>query len=199
MANTAEVVSLFRLTPRALQVQSEAISRALDSPAAPVQDMGVDHRRAHVLMAQQLLDRPNIIPVLQQVGRKGVAKRMAACRFGDPCFQSGFLEAPLQDGFVQVVPALFAGDAVGVVACGGKDPLPLPLLPRVLVLPRKGVGQGDTAQPSPEIVLMLALDHLQMTKERLLCRRRQRSVAVLISLAGPNHDLLLREVDVLHS
>ena|SRR2546426_2560615 len=44
MANTAGVVSLFRLTPRALQVQSEAISRALDSPAASVQDMGVDHR-----------------------------------------------------------------------------------------------------------------------------------------------------------
>ena len=40
--------------------------------------MGVDHRRAHVLVAQQLLDRPNIIPILQQVGRKGVAKRMAA-------------------------------------------------------------------------------------------------------------------------
>src|SRR3989442_6299653 len=98
MANTAGVVSLFRLTPRALQVQSEAISRALDSPAAPVQDMGVDHRRAHVLMAQQLLDRPNIIPVLRQQGLKGVAKRMAASRVGVPCFQSAFLEAPRQAG-----------------------------------------------------------------------------------------------------
>ena len=46
----------------------------MDSPTAPVQDMGVDHRRAHVLVAQQLLDRPNIIPIFQQVGRKGVAK-----------------------------------------------------------------------------------------------------------------------------
>jgi len=78
--------------------------------------MGVDHRRAHVLVAQQLLDRPNIIPIFKQVGRKGVAKRMAACRLADPCFQSGFLEAALQDGFVQVVPALFAGESVGVVA-----------------------------------------------------------------------------------
>ena len=84
MANTAGTVSLFRLTRRTLHLQSEAISRAVDSPTASVQDMGVDHRRAHVLVAQQLLDGPTIIPVLQQVGRKGVAKRMTACWFGDP-------------------------------------------------------------------------------------------------------------------
>ena len=56
--------------------------------------MRVDHRRAHVLVAQQLLYRPNLILILQQVSGKGVAKRMAACRLGDPCFQPGFLEAP---------------------------------------------------------------------------------------------------------
>lgn len=91
-------------------------------------------------MAKQLLNRSDIISVLQQVGRKGVTKRVRACRLGDPCFQSGFLEVPLQDGFVQVVPALFAGDSVGVVAGGRKDSLPCPLLPGVGILPLKGVG-----------------------------------------------------------
>ena len=31
---------------------------------------------------------------------------MAACRLGDPCFDSSFLKGPLEDGFMQVVPAL---------------------------------------------------------------------------------------------
>ena len=43
MTNTAGVVSLFRLTQGALQVQSEAISRAVGSPTASVQDIVVDH------------------------------------------------------------------------------------------------------------------------------------------------------------
>jgi hypothetical protein len=47
----------------------------MNSQTASVQDMGVNHRRADVSVAQQLLDRPNIIPILQQVGGKGVAKR----------------------------------------------------------------------------------------------------------------------------
>ena len=70
--------------------------------------MRVDHRGTHVLVTQQLLNRPSIIPVLQQVGCKGVAQRMAACWLGDPGFQSGCLEGALQDGLVQVVPALLA-------------------------------------------------------------------------------------------
>ena len=67
--------------------------------------MRVDHRRAHISVPQQFLDRPNIIPVLQQVGRKGVAQRMAACRLGDPGFQSGYLEGALQDGLPMAVAA----------------------------------------------------------------------------------------------
>ena len=37
--------------------------------------MGVNHRRAHILVAQQLLDRPNVIPILQQVGSKRMQHR----------------------------------------------------------------------------------------------------------------------------
>jgi len=145
----------------------------MNSPTASVQHMGVNHRRANVSVAQQLLDRQNIIPILQQVGGKGVAKRMAACRFGDLCFQSGFLEGSLQDRLVQVVPALFAGNSVSIVVGGGKDPLPGPLLPGVGILPLKGIGQGDAAQTSPEILLMLAFDRLGGRNGDILNFRRR--------------------------
>ena len=38
-----------------------------------VQDMGVDHSRADVFMAQQLLDGANVITGFEQMGGKGVA------------------------------------------------------------------------------------------------------------------------------
>jgi len=34
--------------------------------------MGVDHRRAHVLVAQELLEGPNVIAILEQVHSNGV-------------------------------------------------------------------------------------------------------------------------------
>lgn len=91
-ANTVRFVSLFRLLLMPLRCQSESIRWAVDSPPAPIYDMCVDHRRTHIRMAQQFLHGSNVIPILQQVGGKGMAERMTACRFGDLCFESGFLE-----------------------------------------------------------------------------------------------------------
>ena len=124
---------------------------------------------------------------------------MAACRFGDSCFDSSFLKGPLEDGFVQVVPASVSRYPVCVMAGCRKDPLPTPFPRGVGVLPLKRVGQGDCTQASPEIFLMLPLDPLQMSKERLLYRRGKRGIAVLISLATANHDLVLRKVNVFDS
>jgi hypothetical protein len=38
------------------------------------------------------LNRPDIIPVFQQVGGKRVPQGMTPCRFEDPCLDPGFLE-----------------------------------------------------------------------------------------------------------
>ena len=43
-------------------------------------DVRVDHRRLNVLVAEQLLHRPHIVTVLQQVCGEAVPQRMA----GDP-------------------------------------------------------------------------------------------------------------------
>ena len=39
---------------------------------APIQDVGVDHRRADVRMTEQFLHRSNVVPILEQMGREGV-------------------------------------------------------------------------------------------------------------------------------
>src|SRR5213593_3702073 len=52
------------------QDPGEPVGGASDAPAASVKNMSVDHCRAEVLMAQQLLDRADIVSVFQQVSRK---------------------------------------------------------------------------------------------------------------------------------
>ena len=49
---------------------SEVIERALDPETAAVQDMRVDHRRLDAAVAQQLLDRPDVVTACQKMRRE---------------------------------------------------------------------------------------------------------------------------------
>lgn len=48
------------------------VSVALYALAALIQDVGVDHLRVHVLVAEQLLNRPDVIAVFQQMSGEEV-------------------------------------------------------------------------------------------------------------------------------
>ena len=45
--------------------------------ATPIQDMGIDHGRAHIPVAQELLDSPDVVAIFQQwrCERGPIAKR----------------------------------------------------------------------------------------------------------------------------
>jgi len=51
---------------------SSPIRRAPHPQPPPIEHVRIHHRRAHVRMPQQLLHRPDIVPVLQQMGREAV-------------------------------------------------------------------------------------------------------------------------------
>ena len=67
--------------------------------------MGIDHRRTHVRMTEQLLNGPDSVPVFEQIGCEGLTKRVTGSRFGHPRPADGFLGGALQDRFMKVVPA----------------------------------------------------------------------------------------------
>src|SRR3970282_1202083 len=56
-----------KIAPSALP---HPIHRLPAPPPATVQDVRVDHRGAHVAVAEQFLDRSNVVPILEQVGRE---------------------------------------------------------------------------------------------------------------------------------
>lgn len=62
----------------------DAVRGAAHRAAPPVQDMGVDHRGAHILVAQELLDGPDVVAILEEVGGKGVSERVRGAGFAMP-------------------------------------------------------------------------------------------------------------------
>jgi hypothetical protein len=82
LANTATPVSLFLIGLRRIRPHAEPIGGAAVPSAPSIQNMGVDQGQADISMGKRFLDRPNIVPILKQVGGKGMAEGVTACRFG---------------------------------------------------------------------------------------------------------------------
>jgi len=72
MTNTAAPVSLILLGSQTIWAHSEFIRRATDPSIPSIEDMGVHHRRADILMSQKLLNCPDVVAVLEQMGGEGV-------------------------------------------------------------------------------------------------------------------------------
>ena len=98
---------------------------------------------------------------------------------------------------MEVVSALFSCDLVDVMAGDREHPLPAPILAGIRVLSVQSVGQTDTTLALPQVLLMLALDGLEVSQERVLRGSWEHCVAVLVALTGPHDNLILTEVDIL--
>ena len=66
--------------------------------------MGVDYRRPHILVSQQLLDGPDIVPILQEVRGKRVAEGVTRGGPGQARPSHRFFDGPLDDRFMQMMP-----------------------------------------------------------------------------------------------
>ena len=125
----------------------EDVGRASDAEG-PVEDVRVDHRGSHVLVTQELLDRPDIIAVLDQVGSKGVSEGVAARPPRDSDVHNCLPHRTLDHALVHVVPPLGSASRVPTSMLGGKDPLPSPVLLRAGKLSAKGVRRKTSPTPA---------------------------------------------------
>lgn len=65
------------------------------SEGATAENVGVDHRGGNVPVAEELLNRPDVLPVLEEVGGEGVAQGVAARLLPDPGAQDGRVNGAL--------------------------------------------------------------------------------------------------------
>jgi hypothetical protein len=127
---------------------SERVERAAHALAAALEDVGVDHRGAHILVAEELLDRADVVTALEQVRGEGVAQRVAGRVLGDAGALDGVLDGALDDRWVDVMAALAARAAVGPAPLLREYPLPAPLEGGARVLGASESGSSTAPQPS---------------------------------------------------
>jgi hypothetical protein len=82
---------------------SPVVQRTADASGTSVEDVGVDHGGADVLVAEQLLDGPDIVAVFEEVGDEGVAEGVRSGELGDGGGPTGGADGTLDDGFVEMV------------------------------------------------------------------------------------------------
>ena len=123
-ASTEEIAAHGHVLTPGRYVGAEAVERAHDAHGPAVDDVRVDHRRGHGLVAQEGLDGADVRAGLEQVRREAVAEGVAGDALGDAGEAGGGADGLLDDGLVEVVAAALAGLAVRVAAGRGEDPLP---------------------------------------------------------------------------
>ena len=82
----------------------QKVHRALHAPAATVEDMSVDHGGLHALVPEELLHRPDVVAVYQQVRGEGVAQSVAGRQLHQPRRTGGVVEGLLEGSVVQMMP-----------------------------------------------------------------------------------------------
>jgi hypothetical protein len=88
--------------------------------------MRIHHRRLHSFVAQQLLYRPEIVALLEQMRRNAVSKGMATEAFGKLCQTARLATGPLETTLMGVMPADGPRAGVSRQLVGGKHLLPNP-------------------------------------------------------------------------
>lgn len=122
----------------AVRAGSKLVERAPDTSTALVEDVGIDHGRAHVAMSEQLLDRADVVLSVEQMCREAVPERMTGSWTRNASRPGRVLHRPLENGFVQVMTPRLSGSPIDVEPSGGKHPLPGPFLWGAGVLRSKG-------------------------------------------------------------
>jgi hypothetical protein len=92
-----------------------------------------------------------------------MAENVATCRFADAGASNGLLHSLLDQTWMQMVTSLLCRSRILPAVSLGEHPLPAPLPIDTAVLPRQGMGQYHRSPPRPQILLMEAVNILEVT------------------------------------
>lgn len=87
--------------------------------------MCINHRRVEIGMAEQILDRANVVAGLQQVSGKRMPQIMASRMFGNARFSNGLIESALQCALTHAVSLPASGDPIRRNGCRRKNIYPV--------------------------------------------------------------------------
>jgi hypothetical protein len=104
----------------------EVVKGISDAESPSVKDVGVYHRGGHAAVAEELLDRADVVSRLKQMCGEGMTKYMAMGALLDVGEAGGLADGSLQCGLVVVVATQLIGGDVMILPGCREDPLPRP-------------------------------------------------------------------------
>ena len=104
----------------------EVVRGTADGEGSAVEDMGVDHRGADVVVTEELLHGADVVAVFEEMRGERMPQRVAGGPLVNASLTHGVFHCPLDRAFVNVVVVEPAVLPVAVVMARGKDPLPGP-------------------------------------------------------------------------
>ena len=120
---------------------SQQVSRAGHAKGAAIEHVRIDHGGLEIGVAQELLDRANVLAPLQQMGGKRMPQAVAGGWFADACGQHSASNSLLDEAGIQMMAALFSATRVAPTASLGKHPLPTPFHRGIGILARQSMRQ----------------------------------------------------------
>ena len=137
-------------------------------------------------MTHQLLDRPDVVTVLEKVCGERMTECVAGAMFLDAGQRHCFFDGALKDGFVQMVPASNSGFWIQIVPMRGKYPLPSPCVVCIRVLSAKRFRQSNVAATFLQIFSELNVNILEVQFEAGLDGGGKNRDAILVPFPLPH-------------
>ncbi len=173
--------------------EAERVGRADNTAAAGVlKDVGVDHRRLDVFVAEEFLDCSDVVASHQQVSGEGVAEGMAAHVLVDVGVSDCLFDRTVDDRVVQMVATDDASSRILAAGAGREDVLPAPVGGGIGVLSAKGFGEVDLAEALFEVLFVELLDVEEVVLESLAAGIREEGGAVFMPLTVADGDVAKR-------
>ncbi len=177
----------------------ELVDRALDPQGASLENVGVDHGRADVLVAEERLDGSDVGSILEQMRCEGVTEGVRGDALGQMGPGGGAANGALGACFREMMSANDPRAGIARELRGWEDPVPAPLQARVGVLARERVGECDSGLTSLAIALEELSNTCQVPRNGLFERARKEGRTIAVSLSFPHGELAAGGVEVLDS
>ncbi len=147
-------------------------------------------------MAEQLLNGPDVMAVLQQMRRKRVTKHVRTDTLGKPRQARRIRNLPLDRRLVQMKARGWTPLRVTTDPCGRKHKLPGPVRGGVGILAIQCKEKHDPPHTVGEIPLVLSFHLPQVSLEPFLDRHWQHRPPVFLAFTPSNHNFV--PVKVVH-
>jgi len=140
----------------------ETVGWASHGKPTTIENVGVNHRCAYIVVTEQLLHGTNVVPILQEVRGERVPQRVAGGTFVNLRLPNGLLHHPLDGALVNVMPIRTTVAAITIVTFGCEHPLPSPFSLSVGVFPRKRRRKANASLTFGDCVVVIPFPTMQM-------------------------------------